>query len=114
MRLVWAQHALADRDAIFTHIEAESPRGAVSVDDRIVAAVRRLLEFPESGRPGRVVGTRELVVPHTPFIAVYSVTVDRLRILRICTALNYGQTTSNRLYRAQGGSKMRSLSTVTL
>ena len=31
MRLVWAQHALADRDAIFTHIEAESPRAAVSV-----------------------------------------------------------------------------------
>jgi toxin ParE1/3/4 len=83
VRLVWAQHALADRDAIFTHIEAESPRAAVSVDDRIVAAVRRLLEFPESGRPGRVVGTRELVVPRTPFIAVYSVTVDRLRILRI-------------------------------
>ena len=83
MRLVWAQHALADRDAIFTHIEAESPRAAVSVDDRIVAVVRRLLEFPESGRPGRVPGTRELVVPRTPFIAVYSVAVDRVRILRV-------------------------------
>ena len=47
MRLVWAQHALADRDAIFTHIEAESPRAAVSVDDRIVAALRRLLSRTE-------------------------------------------------------------------
>jgi toxin ParE1/3/4 len=45
--------------------------------------VRRLLEFPESGRPGRVAGTRELVVPHTPFIAAYVVTGDRIRILRI-------------------------------
>lgn len=71
MRLVWSQHALADRDAIFKHIEAESPRAAVNVN------------FPESGRPGRVAGTRELVVPRTPFIAAYVVTADRVRILRI-------------------------------
>jgi toxin ParE1/3/4 len=83
VRLVWAQHALADRDAIFEHIEAESPRAAVNVDDQIVAAVRRLLDFPESGRPGRVAGTRELVVPRTPFIAAYVATADRVRILRI-------------------------------
>jgi toxin ParE1/3/4 len=81
--LVWTQHALADRDAIFEHLESDSPRAALKVDDRIVAAVRRLLEFPESGRPGRVAGTRELVVPHTPFIAAYLVTGDRIRILRI-------------------------------
>ena len=83
MKLVWAHHALADRNAIFKHIEAESSRAAVNVDDQIVAAVRRLLDFPESGRPGRVVGTRELVVPRTPFIAAYVVTADRVRILRI-------------------------------
>ena len=83
MRLVWTQHALADRDAIFKYIEAENPRAAVNVDDQIVAAVRRLLDFPESGRPGRVVGTRELVVPRTPFIAAYIVTADRVRILRV-------------------------------
>jgi len=83
VRLVWTQHALADRDAIFKYIEEESPRAAVNVDDQIVAAVRRLLDFPESGRPGRVVGTRELVVPRTPFIAAYIVTADRVRILRV-------------------------------
>ena len=60
-----------------------SPRAAVKVDDQIVAAVRRLLDFPESGRPGRVAGTRELVVPRTPFIAAYVVNGDRVRILRI-------------------------------
>ncbi len=83
MRLVWTQHALADRDAIFKYIEAENPRAAVNVDDQIVAAVRRLLDFPESGRPGRVVGTRELVVPRSPFIAAYIVTADKVRILRV-------------------------------
>ncbi len=83
MRLVWTQHALADRDAIFKYIEAENPRAAVNVDDQIVAAVRQLLDFPESGRPGRVVGTRELVVPRSPFIAAYIVTADKVRILRV-------------------------------
>ncbi len=83
MRLVWTQHALTDREAIFRYIEAESPRAAVNVDDQIVAAVRRLLEFPESGRLGRVAGTRELVVSRTPFIAAYVVTADRVRILRV-------------------------------
>jgi len=83
VRLVWAQHALADRDAIFKHIEAENPRAAVNVDDQIVAAVRRLLDFPESGRPGRIAGTRELVIPRTPYIAAYLVTADRVRILRV-------------------------------
>lgn len=83
MRLVWAQYALDDRDAIFSYIESENPRAAVHVDEEIVRAVRRLLDFPESGRPGRVEGTRELVVPRTPYIAAYMVTADRIRILRI-------------------------------
>ncbi len=39
------QHAVADRGAIFEHLESDSPRAAVKVDERIVAAVRRLLEF---------------------------------------------------------------------
>ena len=80
VRLVWSQYALADREAIFRYIEAESPRASVNVDDQIIAAVRRLLEFPESGRPGRVAGTRELVVPRTPFIAAYAVAAERVRI----------------------------------
>jgi toxin ParE1/3/4 len=83
VRLVWAQHALADRDDIFKHIEADNPRAAVNVDDQIVAALRRLLDFPESGRPGRIAGTRELVIPRTPYIVAYLVTADRIRILRI-------------------------------
>lgn len=83
MRLTWSAFALADRDDIFTHIEAESPRAAVAVDEHIAQAVLRLVEFPESGRSGRVPGTRELVIPRTPYIAVYALTPDRIRILRV-------------------------------
>jgi toxin ParE1/3/4 len=83
MKLVWAQYALDDRDTIFSYIETENPRAAAHVDEEIVRAARRLLEFPESGRPGRIAGTREFVVPRTPYIAAYVVMTDRIRILRI-------------------------------
>ncbi|MEI1251610.1 type II toxin-antitoxin system RelE/ParE family toxin [Rhizobium aouanii] len=83
MRLVWARYALSDRENIFTYIEIENPRAAVHVDQKIVLAVRRLVEFPESGRPGRIAGTRELVIPSTPYIAAYAVHEDRIRILRV-------------------------------
>ena len=82
-KLAWARFALADRDEIFTYIEANNPRAAAEIDERIAVAVRRLLQFPESGRPGRVAGTRELMVPRTPYIAVYVLTGDKNRILRV-------------------------------
>ncbi|WP_342364021.1 type II toxin-antitoxin system RelE/ParE family toxin [Terrarubrum flagellatum] len=86
MKLTWSSLALGDREGIFAFIEKESPRAAVQIDEQIELAVRRLLEFPESGRPGRVSGTRELLVPRSPFIAAYTVTSDRIRILRVLHA----------------------------
>jgi len=65
------------------HIEAESPRAAVSVDARIQACVENLKQFPEMGRPGRIEGTRELVISRTPYIAAYRIAGDRVRILRL-------------------------------
>lgn len=83
MKLTWTAFALADRDEIFTHIEADSPRAAIAVDDHIAQAAFRLVEFPESGRPGRVPGTRELVISRTPYIAAYVLAPDSIRILRV-------------------------------
>ncbi|WP_186419092.1 type II toxin-antitoxin system RelE/ParE family toxin [Bosea sp. CS1GBMeth4] len=82
-RLVWSQFALADRDEIFSYIEADNPKTAAEIDERIASAVQHLLRFPESGRPGRVAGTRELIVARTPYIAVYAVTAGKIRILRV-------------------------------
>ena len=69
MKLVWSPYALADRREIFSYIETDDPRAAITVDERIQKAVRRLVDFPESGRIGRVHGTRELVVPRTGYVA---------------------------------------------
>ena len=83
MKLIWSAFALSDRDSIFTHIETDNPKAAIAVDERIIAAIRRLVEFPECGRLGRVVGTRELVIAGTPYTAAYAVTGTSVRILRI-------------------------------
>jgi len=83
MRLEWSAFALADRDAIFDYIEADSPQAAIAVDERIHAQVGGLAKFPESGRPGRIEGTRELMIQRTPYIAAYRIAGDTVRILRI-------------------------------
>jgi len=83
MRLEWSRLAQADRGAIFDYIEADSPQAAITVDDRIRVQVEGLVRFPESGRPGRVEGTRELVIDRTPYIVAYRVASDTVRILRV-------------------------------
>jgi toxin ParE1/3/4 len=83
MKLEWSVFAQADREAIFDHIEIESPQNAVAVDSRIQRQVEKLMKFPEMGRPGRVENTRELVVRHTPYIVAYRVKGDTVLILRV-------------------------------
>ncbi len=56
MKLAWSALALADRDEIFDHISMDSPRAAVAADDLIRHQAERLVDFPESGLPGRVEG----------------------------------------------------------
>ncbi|RRA50505.1 type II toxin-antitoxin system RelE/ParE family toxin [Acidipila sp. EB88] len=83
MRIEWSLFAMTDREAIFDYIEADSPRAAVMVDDRIETQVEGLMQMPEMGREGRVAGTRELVISRTPYIAAYCVEGNIVRILRV-------------------------------
>jgi len=72
-----------DRERIFDFIEQDDPRAAIAVDERIATQVLLLMQFPEGGRPGRIEGTRELVVRRTPYIVAYRVERDGVRILRV-------------------------------
>jgi toxin ParE1/3/4 len=45
--------------------------------------VELLQSHPEMGRPGRLPGTRELVVPDTPYIIPYRVRRERLDLLAV-------------------------------
>ena len=83
MRIEWSVFAISDREMIFDYIETESPQNALLVDERIQSQVEILTRFPESGRPGRINGTREFIVEHTPFIVTYVIQDDVVRILRV-------------------------------
>jgi len=67
--------------AIF--IGGDNPAAAVSTVLRVLDAIEGLVKFPNIGRPGRVPGTRELVVSGTPFIAIYRVDSNVLWVLRV-------------------------------
>ena len=83
MKLEWSGLAVADRERIFDYVATDNPRAAVALDERIEQHVEVLLAFPESGRPGRVEGTRELIVSGTSYIAAYRIGSGAIRILRI-------------------------------
>jgi len=45
--------------------------------------VKRIGQVPQSGRTGRIGGTREAVVPGTAYIVVYQISVQRIEILGV-------------------------------
>jgi plasmid stabilization system protein ParE len=50
--LEWSEFAIADRDAIFDYIEADSPRAAVAIDNRISKRISGLAKYPRMGCSG--------------------------------------------------------------
>jgi toxin ParE1/3/4 len=79
--LVWAARALTEFDEIISYIRSQDPLTAQRVAARIDERVESLLSHPRLGRPGRVSGTRELVV--APFIVAYEVTDDLIVVLAV-------------------------------
>ena len=83
MRVRWTRRAGANLDREKAYIAAFDPAAATRTATRIVEAVEHLAQHPESGRPGRVPGTRELVVSGTPYIVPYRVQGNTVQILRV-------------------------------
>lgn len=83
VKIVWLPSATDALDREFAHLAALNAQAARAVFVRIVALVRRLANFPESGRPGQIDGTRELVFPGLPYIVVYRVIGESVQILRV-------------------------------
>jgi addiction module RelE/StbE family toxin len=80
---VWLALADRDLDEIVSYIEQDSPAAAIRMEDRIVEGTEMLTQFPRVGRPGRVDGTREVVILRTPFVVAYRVAENTVVILRI-------------------------------
>jgi len=83
MTVVWLQQALADLDSIVAYLLERNPQAAVDMYEAIRQQVGKLAEFPLSGRPGRVAGTREVVIAGLPYIVPYYIKGREVRILAV-------------------------------
>jgi len=84
MRIEWTEPASRDLIAIgdYTgqHLGLARARATAL---QISEAINSLKQFPNMGRTGRRAGTRELVLPGLPFVAVYRLRNELVEILRV-------------------------------
>lgn len=73
MRVKWTRKALENLEDAVEYIANDKPAAASKVALKIWNASQMLAEQPGMGRPGRVPGTRELIVAGLPFILPYVV-----------------------------------------
>jgi toxin ParE1/3/4 len=85
MQVKWLRKALQNLADEAEYIAQEDPAAARLVAQHIVKAINLLQDNPALGHPGRIHGTRELVVPDTRYILPYRVRprLQRIEILRI-------------------------------
>ena len=83
MTVVWSRRAVGHLAGLRAYIAHDNPAAAGRVAETILGAVERLAELPNLGRPGRVPGTRELVIPGTPYVIPYRLRGDRLEIVAV-------------------------------
>ncbi|MBL8574876.1 MAG: type II toxin-antitoxin system RelE/ParE family toxin [Hyphomicrobiaceae bacterium] len=79
----WTRRALRRLDEIGATIAAADRAAAARVVGRIVERIDSLPDNPESGRSGRVAGTRELVITDTRYVVAYRLRGNEIEILTI-------------------------------
>jgi toxin ParE1/3/4 len=86
MIIVWRGQAETDLHRIFDFVLQYDPEAAGRLCDRIERRVAQLRDHPLMGRPGRVGGTRELIVAGTPYIVACRVAGTQIDILAVIHA----------------------------
>jgi toxin ParE1/3/4 len=83
VRVRWLRAAVENLYEEAEYIARDDPEAAAKLVAAIVKSVRYLADYPSMGRAGRVMGTRELVVPGTPYIVPYRVREREVQVLRV-------------------------------
>ena len=83
--LEWMAAAVDDLMAIVDYISDDNPNAALALMDEVESKVTQLLEHPKRCRPGRVEGTRELVI-RSNYIVVYAELPSVVTVLRVLHA----------------------------
>ena len=83
MKLIWSPEARVDLREMVLYLSEKNPYAAKALYQRIETVVTEIIDTPYIGRPGRVPGTRELVITNTPYILPYQIRSDFIEILRV-------------------------------
>ena len=84
MNIIWSPEAIEDLVSLRAYISEEDPAAARRVVFRIIQSIEQLLpDNPQIGRAGRVPGTRELIIPRSPYIVPYRLQRTTIQILRV-------------------------------
>ena len=83
MRVRWLRRPLRNLDEEAAFIAQDSPKSAAAFVEHLLDSAELLATQPQMGRPGRVPGTRELVVTRFPYILPYRVREQNVEILRV-------------------------------
>lgn len=82
MRIRWTRRYLKELVAIADYIGERNPQAAARIVNEIHTKTNKLLSAnPFIGRVGEIKGTRELVIPGTPYIVAYRVRDSEVDIL---------------------------------
>lgn len=83
MRIRWTPAAADDLEQISNYLKEHHPNYWKPTIAKLYGGIRSLKDWPQSGRPGREEGTRELLYPPLPYVVTYRVKQETIEILRI-------------------------------
>ena len=83
MQIIWLKTALKNLNELAEYIAQENLAAAQRVVDAIEKQVNLLATQPALGRPGRILGTRELVISNTHYLVPYRIKNNTVEILRV-------------------------------
>lgn len=82
-KVAWLGDALADLRGIRDYIARDNPAAAKRVVKTIRDATAILQDHPGVGRPGRIDGTRELIIRPYPYIVAYRQVESLVHVLAV-------------------------------
>jgi toxin ParE1/3/4 len=83
VRLEWTRAASHDLDLVERYISRDNSSAAIETVFEIIRLVEMLAHHPGLGRPGRVEGTRELVIAGLPYVVAYLHRDETVTVLRV-------------------------------
>ena len=83
MRIRWTPAAAADLRNISDYLKERYPHYRQPTMRKLYETIRSLKQWPRRGRPGSEEGTREILLPPLPYVAVYRVTEQAIEVLRV-------------------------------